>query len=343
MLSRRVTFAVAAIAVCASYARAQNEAIQAYANMRKFPALFDAKASGDGWPLEWFDPSVRDALSRAALVNSTDERSAILAGLLEEESAGVYSFQLFSPEFCAMFLAEVDNYKASGLPIRRPNSMNRYGLIVNEIGMYDMISVLQAKLLQPIAQYIFPVEGSKFDSHHSFMVQYKQGEDAGLDMHTDDSDVTFNVCLNKNFSGATLTVCGIGGTPEHRIFQQAYVHRMGKCLIHRGHHRHGADDIATGERRNLIVWNTNRAYRGSEQYHREQPYLKEQGPPDPRCLSYTHDRDYAAFKQYPTGPTTKEARKKAWCPPQTACYDSMEPARTLTAQRLRDTQTRQDL
>ena len=40
------------------------------------------------------------------------------------------------------------------------------------------------------------------------MVQYKQGEDHGLDMHTDDSDVTFNVCLGRNFTGATLTVCG---------------------------------------------------------------------------------------------------------------------------------------
>ena len=29
-------------------------------------------------------------------------------------------------------------------------------------------------------------------------------EDRGLDMHTDDSDVTFNVCLGDTFTGATL-------------------------------------------------------------------------------------------------------------------------------------------
>ena len=33
-----------------------------------------------------------------------------------------------------------------------------------------------------------PVQvASQFDEHHTFMVQYKQGQDLGLDMHTDDS------------------------------------------------------------------------------------------------------------------------------------------------------------
>ena len=43
-------------------------------------------------------------------------------------------------------------------------------------------------------------------------VRYRSDEDAGLDMHTDDSDVTFNVCLGKEFTGAGLTFCGLGGT-----------------------------------------------------------------------------------------------------------------------------------
>ena len=44
---------------------------------------------------------------------------------------------------------------------------------------------------------LFPGVGSHFDRHHTFVVRYKVGEDLGLDMHTDDSDVTFNVCLGK--------------------------------------------------------------------------------------------------------------------------------------------------
>eukprot|EP01052_Picozoa_sp_SAG31_P023897 SAG31_NODE_1999_length_6695_cov_2.926774_2_plen_198_part_00 len=153
--------------------------VTAYVPLRKNRALF-----GKAWPLEWFDPAVRSAMvaqdtqARANVVNVTALRAR-----LTEESPGVFSFPLFTPAFCQMFLDELDNYKATGLPIRRPNSMNRYGLIVNEIGMQSAISELQRAVLQPLAAQLFPVEGSQFDRHHSFMVQYKSGEDLGLDMH----------------------------------------------------------------------------------------------------------------------------------------------------------------
>ena len=74
--------------------------------------------------------------------------------------------------------------------------MNNYGIIVNHIGMQQVITAFQHAVLQPIADLLYPEEArGGFDMHHSFMVQYRQGEDTGLDMHTDDSDVTFNVCL----------------------------------------------------------------------------------------------------------------------------------------------------
>uniref|UniRef100_A0A7S4C3W3 Fe2OG dioxygenase domain-containing protein n=2 Tax=Chrysotila carterae TaxID=13221 RepID=A0A7S4C3W3_CHRCT len=142
-------------------------------------------------------------------------------------------------------------------------------------------------------------------------------------MHTDDSDVTFNICLGRNFSGAALTICGDSRSPTHRQFFKNYEHVRGRALVHLGARRHGADDISAGERNNLIVWNSNSKYRSSTGYINTQPYLKEEGPPDPRCLSYTHDRDFAQFLDYPPG---KEAyRGRGWCPPPFACYDSMSP------------------
>ena len=97
------------------------------------------------------------------------------------ESAGVYSFELFSKAFCETFLAEVDNYDASGLPVRRPNSMNNYGLIVNEIGMREAITELQQDILWPVARLLWPLQSTQFDAHHSFIVRYKSDEDPGLD------------------------------------------------------------------------------------------------------------------------------------------------------------------
>ena len=97
------------------------------------------------------------------------------------ESAGIYSFELFSKAFCETFLREVDNYDASGLPVRRPNSMNNYGLIVNEIGMRDAITELQQDILWPVARLLWPLQSTQFDAHHSFIVRYKSDEDPGLD------------------------------------------------------------------------------------------------------------------------------------------------------------------
>ena len=48
-----------------------------------------------------------------------------------------------------------------------------------------------------MARALWPVEGASFDDHHSFCVSYKPDEDRGLDMHTDNSDVTLNVCLGR--------------------------------------------------------------------------------------------------------------------------------------------------
>ena len=100
----------------------------------------------------------------------------------------------------------------------------------------------------------------------------------GLDMHTDDSDVTFNVCLGKQFTGSGLIFCGMMGSPEHRQLSAIYHHKVGRCVVHLGRKRHGADNIATGERVNLIIWNVNNTYRNTDEYDNHK-YEKESGPP----------------------------------------------------------------
>lgn len=62
-------------------------------------------------------------------------------------------------------------------------------------------------------------------------------------MHTDDSDVTFNVCLGKDFTGAGLTVCGMSGASNIRQVTYIHQHLIGNCVVHRGRHRHGAFDF----------------------------------------------------------------------------------------------------
>ena len=75
--------------------------------MCKHPELFQGS-----WNRDWLCPDL------AAAIESGD-----LSSILREETPGVYSSQMLRPEFCEMLLEECDQYTASGLPIRRPNSM----------------------------------------------------------------------------------------------------------------------------------------------------------------------------------------------------------------------------
>ena len=274
--------------------------IQKYGAQVKHPDLFDWRA---GWQREWFHPDLQSALAE-------NTREAWVTLLEEHVPGDVFSFPMFTTEFCERFLDEVMNFYASGLPARRPNSMNNYGVIVDDIGMEFMITRLQEDVLIPLSRTVWPSIGAGLNSHHAFIVRYRENEDLGLDMHTDASDITFNVCLGKSFSGAGLSFCGYMGAHDHRHHRFTYEHKRGRCVVHLGRLRHGADDITSGERMNLIIWNRNSEYGRSHDCSCTS-YERESGPPDPVCLSYTHDRDYESYKEVPVG----KSRQQAWCPP----------------------------
>eukprot|EP00435_Cladocopium_sp_Y103_P006982 s4231_g2.t1 len=225
----------------------------------------------------------------------------------------VYSFPIFTLDFCALLMEEIRHFYGSKLPARRPNSMNNYGIILNEIGLEPMIFDLQDAVIQPLASVLFPLEGSELESHHSFTIRYKGGEDTHLDVHTDDSDVTFNVNIFGNYTGAPLVFCGINGEPDHRHFRTAYQHQLGYAVMHRGRHRHGAEDITGGERMNLVVWSYSYNYRHSKESVKV--HLKEASKPDERCVSYTHDRDFGRYKAWPPG-KKERFMGRGWCPPR---------------------------
>lgn len=211
--------------------------------------------------------------------------------------------------------------------------------------------------MQPLGELLFPGPGSCWDGHHCFIVRYRSGEDLGLDMHTDDSDVTFNLCLGLEFTGAGLQFCGMAGAADHRKHRHSYFHRkaggsfqglfggQGRCVMHLGRRRHGADDITSGERLNLILWNHSSTYRSSEESESPE-YIVESGAlklskrsggglpgaPDAVCVSYTHDRDFGHFKEYPKG--KEHFRGRGWCPRRNLEYPG-EPATCLRHVRVR--------
>ena len=125
---------------------------------------------------EWLAPSLRPlAAARGAAARRAAAAAALEAGTLHELAPGIYSFDCFSAFFCAELLAEVDAFEATELPRRRPNTMNRHGLILNEIGMEPLLTLLLRQIVAPLSAAVYPREevARALDHHHSFVVAYQ--------------------------------------------------------------------------------------------------------------------------------------------------------------------------
>ena len=161
-----------------------------YAPLRKHSSLFDPANVAE----EWLHPEYAALLDQVRAANieadmawlDPEEQVPRMPLLVEEPARQLFSFPLLSDECCERLCQEIEHFQTTGLPVRRPNSMNNYGLVLNEIGLRPSLDKLQT-LVHPLARALFPVEGAVFDGHHSFSVSYKPDEDRGLDMHSDDS------------------------------------------------------------------------------------------------------------------------------------------------------------
>ncbi|PRP83370.1 hypothetical protein PROFUN_09398 [Planoprotostelium fungivorum] len=171
----------------------------------------------------------------------------------KETDTGIYSFNMFTEKFCRELIEEVDHFEKSGLPVMRPNSMNNYGVVLEEIG-FNQFFLDVLKYVNPFAERLYGPIGRSLDSHHSFIVEYKIGEDEDLDFHYDAADVTINFCLGKEFTGVL-------NDPSTHQENFEFNHVKGLGIIHLGEHRHGANKIKSGERYNLIIWFRNKAKR----------------------------------------------------------------------------------
>jgi hypothetical protein len=168
---------------------------------------------------KFFDETFLEILSRVKQGQTLYEIMSL--GLIKEEFKNIYSMPIFDKRICDMIIEETENYQLyatkNNIEVSRPNSMNNYGLVLNSIGMKELLTDLQQNYILPISQILFPNESSEFTDHHTFTISYESDKDRALDMHTDDSDVTWNICLGKEgFIGSGLTFCGVMGEANHR-------------------------------------------------------------------------------------------------------------------------------
>ncbi|KAJ6822761.1 putative PKHD-type hydroxylase [Iris pallida] len=219
----------------------------------------------------FFVPSFVQAIS-----DNTEES---FRNIMTEPSPGVYTFAMLQPSFCELLLAEVENFEkwvnAAKFKTMKPNTMNKYGAVLDDFGLEAMLNKLMEEFLCPISRVFFPeVGGSTLDSHHGFVVEYGNDKDIELGFHVDDSEVTLNVCLGKQFCGGELYFRGIRcdkhvnseSQPEEIL---EYSHVPGQAVVHRGRHRHGARPTTSGHRINLLLWCRSSVFREMKKYQKD--------------------------------------------------------------------------
>ncbi|MDG1049437.1 MAG: hypothetical protein P8M11_12955 [Planctomycetota bacterium] len=183
---------------------------------------------------------------------------------------GVLLLPVLTPAACRRLLEEI-SARREALGVRRPpSSMHDHGVMTGSIGMDGLVDQVREHLSAEISAH-FPLQGGEaIDHHHSYLVEYGRGLDEDLGFHVDDSEVTVNLCLGEEFSGAELLLLG-ARCDVHRqspVTESEVIeieHQPGQAVIHAGRQRHRVDPIQRGVRRNLIAWLRSSSYRAAQE------------------------------------------------------------------------------
>ena len=105
------------------------------------------------WTLcdEWLHPQFIELVQSAARGDGSFQPPAAIAD-------GVYALPVLSERFCALLCEELDAFRRSGLPHGQPNSMNRFGALLDELGLSPcLIEPLVRDYLRPLAAALPPL------------------------------------------------------------------------------------------------------------------------------------------------------------------------------------------
>lgn len=99
---------------------------------------------------------------------------------VKQHSPGLYSFQIFKPEFVSMWIEEIYHIKKflldNQVPSEFPNVENDHGLILDNFGYSGIIEDLVKHVIGPIAKRLWwGVGEGELDVVHGFTTAYSIG------------------------------------------------------------------------------------------------------------------------------------------------------------------------
>ena len=206
-------------------------------------------------------PSVENVLNGQTQVEVDPGR---LEALLDEELYDVYSFRLLSDGFCEDLREFVKELSVLSETVdgMEQHQIGKRPFDLDMVGLGWVNDLLFHLVMRPISRQLFfeseDLQGD-LDWRNGYIAGYSAQPGAGkprerLVTHTDDSEVTLNVCLGDVFEGGLLEFRGLRGTPEEGQLVGEFQPQIGLALIHAGRHFHDVAQVTSGDRFAYIMW-----------------------------------------------------------------------------------------
>ena len=232
------------------------------------------------------DPSLLNAIETTRANPNLANEERVLSSFVETGPSGkgvAYNTRLLTPEGVRALRSELDRATSSGISLRRPNAMNRYGCIIDKdvdgaVSLPSLTSFVEdliSDIARPVGSALFndTVGESDVTDYFAFTIRYNAEEDMELKEHRDASVVTLNINLNlpeEHYGGSSLYLLDEGGNGAGET-RHSIEFAPGMLLIHRGSVRHAALPITSGTRHNMIIW-----LFGEDGHVRVAPYAEEE-------------------------------------------------------------------
>eukprot|EP00804_Cyclotella_cryptica_P025599 CCRYP_002833-RA/>CCRYP_002833-RA protein AED:0.00 eAED:0.00 QI:132/-1/1/1/-1/1/1/95/385 len=240
-------------------------------------------------PETWINSSLSEAIDKAFSDPSVETEAAVRSqwsnsyqdpdGDIRYLPFGVYATQLLNPSGVSLIRKLLDDAVESGIPMRRPNGMNRNGFILDRqvngaIPIKFFMDFLEDEIInrvvRPVGRMLFKeFVGCNDDiEYFAFTIIYDGSEinekeqlqmrDAQLNEHRDASVITMNINLNlphEHYEGSDVFFRDF---PESAVDNEFLVNfgiespgekvshvkfSPGMAIVHLGAHRHGSSRI----------------------------------------------------------------------------------------------------
>lgn len=178
----------------------------------------------------------------------------------QEETGGVFRLQLLSRDQCQKLLRHINAEKpAHDTPSEAPNSMQEYGMVIQDTDVTEWIDALANAHLRPFILNAFPyLPTPVFSNYYAFITNYAIDKNRDLALHVDKSHITINICLENESTHGELTFTG-ARCRDHLDTASDTAAGMGsfgvgEAVVHAGNQRHYVTEIEQGSRTNLVIW-----------------------------------------------------------------------------------------